>query len=269
MRKMAGLQFKFAYKKGSENKVVDALSRVGFHFNAISIVVPVLIQEVINSYHNDAAATSLLQELAMVQFNEEGYSLSDGVIRYKGKIWVGHNATLQTNLITSFHGLAIGGHSGIQATYQRLKKMFYWQGMKQDVQNFIKQCDVCQMAKHELCKYPSLLHPLSIPQSSWIDLSMDFIEGLPPSNRFSIILVVVDRFTKYDHFFPIKHPYTTSSIAHIFLDNVVKLHGVPQSIVCDRDRVFTRSFWTELFKLLKTKIKLSLAYHSQTDEQTE
>jgi hypothetical protein len=151
--------------------------------------------------------------LAVVQSNEEGYSLLDGVIRFKHKILIGHNATLQTKLITSFHGPAIGGHSGIQATYQRLKKMFYLQGMKQDVQNFIKQCVVCQMAKHELCKYPSLLQPLPIPQSSWTDLSIDFIEGLPPSNGLLVILVVVYRFTKYGNFFPVKHPYTASSIA--------------------------------------------------------
>jgi hypothetical protein len=141
--------------------------------------------------------------------------------------------------------------------------------MKQYVQNFIKQCDVCQMAKHELCKYLGLLQPLPIPQSSWTNLSMDFIEGLPPSNGFSVILVVVDRFTKYEHFSPNKHPYTALSIAHIFLDNVFKLHGIPQSIVCDCDRVFTSSFWTELFKLLKTELKLSLAYHPQIDGQTE
>jgi hypothetical protein len=147
--------------------------------------------------------------------------------------------------------------------------MFYWQGMKQDVQNSIKQCDVCQKAKHELCKYPGLLQPLPISHSSWTDLSMDFIEGLPLSNGFSVILVVIDRFTKYGHFFPVRHPYTAASIAQIFLDNVVKLHGVPQSIVCDRDKVFTSSFWTELFKLLKIDLKLSTTYHPQMDGQTE
>jgi hypothetical protein len=235
MRKMAGLQFKFAYKKGFENKVVDALSRVGFHFHAILAVIPVWIQEVLNSYHNDSTTTSLLQELAVVQSNDSGYSLTDGVIRYKDKIWIGQNSPLQTKLITSFHGSALGGHFGIQATYHRLKKMLYWQGMKQDVQNFIKQCDICQKAKHELCKYPSLLQPLPIPHSSWTYLSMDFIEGLLLSNGFSVILVVIDRFTKYGHFFPVRHPYTAASIALIFLDNVIKLHGVPQSIVCDRD----------------------------------
>jgi hypothetical protein len=98
---------------------------------------------------------------------------------------------------------------------------------------------------------------------------MDFIEGLPISNGFSVIWVIVDRFTKYGHFIPIKHPYSAASIAQKFLDNIVKLHGIPKSIVCDRDKIFTSNFWTKLFKLLKTDLKLSLAYHPQTDGQTE
>jgi hypothetical protein len=157
----------------------------------------------------------------------------------------------------------------IQATYQRLRKMFYWHGMNQDVQNFVKQCTICQQAKHELCKYPRLLQPLPTPLHSWMDISMDFIEGLPLSNGFSFILVVVDRFTKYSHFVPIKHPYSAASIAQVFMDHIVKLHDIPKSIVCDRDKVFTSLFWTELFKLLKTDLKLSLAYHPQTVVQTK
>jgi hypothetical protein len=141
--------------------------------------------------------------------------------------------------------------------------------MKVVVEEFIKQCQVCQQAKHELYMYLGLLQPLSIPQQSWTDLSMDFIECLPMSNGFSVILVIVDRFTKYDHFFPLKHPYSAVVVAHIFLDNIVKLHGIPKSIVCDRDRIFTSAFWTELLNLLKTDLKLSTAYHTQTDGQTE
>jgi hypothetical protein len=128
--------------------------------------------------------------------------------------------------------------------------MFYWQGMKQDVDSFVKQCSICQQAKHVVCKYLRLLNPLHIPQSSWTVISIDFIEGLPVSNGYSVILVIVDRFTKYGHFFAIKHPYTVTSIAQVFLDNIVKLHGIPNSIVSDRDKVFTSAFWTALFKLL-------------------
>jgi hypothetical protein len=94
---------------------------------------------------------------------------------------------------------------------------------------------------------------------------MDFIEGIPSSNGYSVILVVIDRLTKYNHFFPIKHSFTTSSIAQVFLDNFVKLHEVPKSIVCDQDKVFTSTFWTEQFKFLKSDLKLNYAYHPQID----
>jgi hypothetical protein len=80
---------------------------------------------------------------------------------------------------------------------------------------------------------------------------------------------VVDRLTKYINFFAVKHPFSTATITELFLDNVVKLHGISMSIVSDRDKVFASSFWSELFKLLKTKLKLSSAYHPQSDGQTE
>jgi hypothetical protein len=128
MRKLAGLQFRFAYKKGSENKVDDALSRVGLHFdpNAVSTVVPIWIQEVLNSYHTDVDAMAMLQELVVSSPNVGGYSLLDGVIRYKTKIWLGNNTALQTKLIAAFHASALGEHSGIQATHHRVKKLFHW-----------------------------------------------------------------------------------------------------------------------------------------------
>jgi hypothetical protein len=119
MRKLAGLQIKFAYKKGSENKVAYALSRVGFHFplNATSVGLQVWIQELVNSYHNDSEATALLQELALSSPNSQGYSLTEGVIRHKAQIWIGNNSALHTKLISTCHTSALGGggDTGIQA----------------------------------------------------------------------------------------------------------------------------------------------------------
>jgi hypothetical protein len=155
---------------------------------------------------------------------------------------VGSNSEIQAKIIQAFHSSAIGGHSGIQATFQKIQKLFCWKGLKTSVDSFVRQCSVCQKAKHENCKYPGLLSPLLVPISSWQDIAMDFVEGLSLSQGYSVILVVVDKFSKYAHFVPLKRPYTTASVAAVFLDNIVKLHGLPKSIVSDRDKVFTSSF---------------------------
>lgn len=86
---------------------------------------------------------------------------------------------------------------------------------------------------------------------------MDFIEGLPKSEGYDTILVVVDRFSKYAHFLPLKHPFSAAVVAQVFLDNVVKLHGVPKTLVSDRDKVFTSQFWKALFQTLGTQLALS------------
>lgn len=155
----------------------------------------------------------MLQKLAIHSPDQQGFSLENGLIWHQGKIWIGQNSALQTKLIAACHSSALGGHSGVAPSYYRLKRHFTWKGMKQDVESFVKQCAVCQQAKHSLNHPLGLLQPLPIPEGVWRDLSMDFVEGLPKSEGYSVIMVVVDRLTKYAHFIPVKHPYTASTIA--------------------------------------------------------
>ena len=109
---------------------------------------------------------------------------------------------------------------------------------QQAVHQFVHSCTTCQQAKPERVKYPGLLSPLPVPPHAWHSLSMDFIKGLPKSRAVNCILVVVDRFSKYSHFLALAHPFTASTVAKLFLDNVYKLHGMPTIIVSDRDRIF-------------------------------
>lgn len=169
----------------------------------------------------------------------------------------------------SMHSSPLGGHSGQGACLQRLQSFFYWPHMKQDLIEMIRACTICQKAKPEHVPYPGLLQPLPIPQQAWSHISMDFIEKQPVLETHDTIMVVVDRLTKFARFIPLAHPFSAISVAKIFLDNIYKLHGLPESIVSDRDRVFTSVFWQQLFQLLGVTLNLSTAYHPQSDGQTE
>jgi hypothetical protein len=103
----------------------------------------------------------------------------------------------------------------------------------------------------------------------WTDAALDFVEALPRVRGKSVILTVVDRFSKYCHFIPLAHPYSTESVAQAFFNDIVCLHGVPQSMVSDQDTVFTSTFWQELMRLMGTKLQMTTAFHPQSDGQSE
>lgn len=133
--------------------------------------------------------------------------------------------------------------------------------------NYIAVCEVCQRNKGENVQYPGLLQPLPIPDQAWRHIS--FIEELPKSKGKEIILVVVDRRTKYAHFMTLAHPFTAVTVAHKFLKQVRTLHDIPESIVTNRDKIFLSNFRQALFRLLGTPLHYSTTYHPQSDGQTE
>lgn len=141
--------------------------------------------------------------------------------------------------------------------------------MKDDINKWVSKCDTCQRVQIVYVHPPELLQPLPIPDLPWQDIAMDSIEGLPSSNQKNAILVVIDRLTKYGHFLALKHSYTTVDIANLFLREIYKLHGLPKTIVSDRDLIFTSQFWQQLFKTMGTRLTMSTSYHPQTDSQTE
>jgi hypothetical protein len=141
--------------------------------------------------------------------------------------------------------------------------------MKQFIADKVAHCPVYQISKTKSIHYPGLLDPLNIPKMKWSEISMDFIEGLPTSKGKNVILVVVDRLTKYAHFLTLAHPFTSQTVANLFLDNIVKLHGPPQVIVSDRDKIFTSKLWQEMLTAYKVDLHYSTAYHPESDGETE
>ena len=130
----------------------------------------------------------------------------------------------------------------------------------------ICNCEVSQRNKTEHLRPGGLLQTLEIPSAVWADIAMDFVEALPKVNGKSVILTVVDRFSKFAHFVPLSHPYTAASVAKVFFQEIVRLHGLPSSIVSDRDPVFTSAFWKELFCLAEVKLQFTSAFHPQSDD---
>jgi transposase InsO family protein len=270
--KLLGLQYKIVYKQGSSNKVADALSRrphSSHQLSAVSTCEPSWSSAIIEGYSSDPFAQELVIKLAVSSTPVPHFCLQDGLIKFKQRIWVGANPQLQLQIMSALHDALFGGHSGFPVTYRHIKQLFAWKHMKTDIKTYVSQCQTCQQAKPDRTGYVGLLQPLPVPSSAWQSISMDFVEGLPRSHNKNCILVVVDRFTKYSHFIPLSHPFSAAVVVKAFFDTVYRLHGLPDSIISDRDKVFTSNFWKELFKPTKVTLSMSSSYHPQTDGQTE
>ncbi|GJX19231.1 putative reverse transcriptase domain-containing protein [Tanacetum coccineum] len=177
---------------------------------------------------------------------------------------------LREKVMTEAHSSPFTIHPGSTKMYRDLKQYFWWNGMKQDVATFVSKCMTCQQVKIEHQRASGLLQPLEIPMWKWDEISMDFVTGLPTTQkRHDAIWVVVDRLTKSAHFLPIRKNYGISKLAEIFRQEIVRLHGTPTSIVSDRDPKFTSRFWKGLQKAWGTRLKFSTAFHPQTDGQSE
>ena len=194
------------------------------------------------------------------------WALTDGLVHYGGRLYLPPDSPLLQEVLRAIHE---EGHEGVQRTLHRLRRDFHFPDMKRVVQDLVRACTECQHNKPEHLHPAGLLLPLPVPQGVWSDIAMDFVEALPRVRGKSVILTVVDRFSKYAHFIPLVHPYSAETVAQSFFSEIVRLHGIPQSIVSDRDPVFTSNFWGELMRLSGTKLQMTTAFHPQSDGQSE
>lgn len=191
------MDYEIIYRKRAENRVTDALFRLSEEegeVNDIFGVQPAWIQDMEKSYEGDEQVLNLVTILAIQSDNYQDYKLTSGVLRYKGKIYVGKATNLRQQMLGIMYTSALGGHSGQLGTLKRLQLYFYWPAMKKDVQVIVSTYDIFQGCKDENVAPSGLLQLLAIPTQSWSDISRDFIEGLPLSGGKNANLVIVDRF---------------------------------------------------------------------------
>ena len=251
-------KFKILYTPGKENGRADALSR-----------------------RHDLAGEKTINKAAILGINEDG-SLGPSQqlnnlmrVQQEQRIPSQVPEELQEEVIRSHHDDPLHGHPGITRTMELIKRHYEFSNMKDKVTKFIKNCVQCQQNKHSTHAKYGEAQAMEPPTAPWTNITMDFVTQLPISKdpvtgyEYDAIFNVVDRCTKAAEFVPFRHSYTAAQLAHVFADRIVRHHGIPASIISDRDKLFTSNFWTTFLAAIGTKKKLSTAYHPQTDGQTE
>nr|GEY94141.1 retrotransposable element Tf2 [Tanacetum cinerariifolium] len=256
------------YHLGKANVVADALSRKSGMIAGIKVeeeIIRDLERLDIKLYKEYSEIWTIVKNLdKQVEFHLD----NDNVLWQNTRLVVPNDASLREAMLIEAHSSPFS--LGSTKMYHDLKQHFWWSGMKRDVATFVSRCLVCHQVKIKHQRASGLLQPLDIPVWKWDEISMDFVTGLPQTQRrHDAIWVVVDRLTKSAHFLPIRKDYSVSRLAEIFQQEIVRLHGTPSAIVSDRDPRFTSRFWKGLQKAWETRLKFSTAFHPQTDRQSE
>ncbi|TYK00329.1 transposon Tf2-1 polyprotein isoform X1 [Cucumis melo var. makuwa] len=210
-----------------EQRAADALSRIPPTVQLNQITAPTLIDvEIIKKeVRKDLALQEIIRLIEKKGMKIPHYTLQQGVLKFKGRLVIPNTSTLLPTVLHTYHDSVFGGHSGFLRTYTRLTGELYLKGIKKDIKKYCDECAICQRNKTSALSPAGLLMPLETLDAIWNDISMDFIEGLPKSKGWDVILVVVDRLSKYGHFLLLKHPFTAKIVAETFVKEVVKLHG--------------------------------------------
>ena len=194
----------------------------------------------------------------------------DGMIVKGQRMCVPEYGELKRDIMEEAHSSAYAMHPGSTKMYKTLKEHYWWNGMKKEIASFVSRCLTCQQVKAEHQKPAWKIQLLPIPVWKWEKITMDFVTCLPRTQRqHDAIWVIVDRLTKSAHFLPINVEDSLEKLAQLYVDEIVRLHGVPVSIVSDRDPRFTSRFWSSLQATLGTRLHFNTAFHPQTDGQSE
>ena len=289
---LAEFNFTICYRPGAQQGKPDALSRrPEYHLregeDAVTQQMAVILKPRMVSlnaisiaHEENTFVETLLKETKEDEIAKQLISASvsgtdpskiyekDGLL-YRNDLLYIPNGTSRLKILESRHDSLLAGHFGIRKTVELISRDYWWPGLRKFVKDYIRTCDACARSKVPRHLPHGLLQPLPIPTRPWESISMDFITDLPKSTGHDTILVVVDRYSKMSHFIPTRKEISAEGTAKLIIQNVIRLHGIPRDIVTDRGPQFVSKFWRHLFEALGTKVKLSSAFHPQTDGQTE
>jgi hypothetical protein len=238
-----------------------------------------LLLSVLTSFHSPLArevSTAVeanpqwARELVAAHKGDDRLQPANGHFYLEERLCIPPDAALRTRLIRECHDASVSGHLGKDKTSEQLQRRFYWKGMHEEVRKYVLSCDACQRNKPAQQLPLGLLQPLPIPPRAFHTWTMDLITGLPRSKLgHDAITVFVCKASKLVHFAACVTAISAPQLARLFADNVVRLHGLPETIISDRDPRFTATFWRSFWASLGTSLTMSTAYHPQTDGQTE
>ncbi|WVZ70565.1 hypothetical protein U9M48_019224 [Paspalum notatum var. saurae] len=254
------------HKKGKDNVIADALSRRYAMLSQLDCRIFGL-ESIKEQYANDDDFKDVILHCKQGRTWDK-YVINEGFVFRANRLCI-PVGSVRLLLMQEAHGGGLMGHFGVKKTQDVLSTHFFWPRMKRDVERFVARCTTCHKAKSRLNPH-GLYMPLPVPSTPWEDISMDFVLGLPRTKRGrDSIFVVVDRFSKMAHFIPCHKSDDAVNIANLFFQEIVRLHGMPSTIVSDRDAKFLSHFWRTLWNKLGTKLLFSTTCHPQTDGQTE
>ncbi|QRV81327.1 Transposon Tf2-1 polyprotein [Ceratobasidium sp. AG-Ba] len=287
---LASFNFEIHYRPGKMSNKPDALSRrhdhedipnpqqiminakrfKGFKAN-IEIDIISMIRE---SLSDDESLTTLIESTKKkedlppsIRKQYDKYEWKEDLLWYEGRIVIPENKEIRLAILEMHHDNPIAGHQGQARTLELISRRYYWPAMKQQVNQFVETCEICQRSKGHKQYAPQ--KPLPIPQKPWEDIAYDFIVKLPESQGMDSILVVIDCFSRQAHFIPCLESTNAEGVADLFIKEVWKLHGLAKTTVSDRGPTFNSQFLKALYAKLGINPKFSTAFHPETDGITE
>ncbi|GKC46590.1 putative reverse transcriptase domain-containing protein [Tanacetum coccineum] len=262
----------FRYHTGKANVVADALSRKEWikplRVRALVMTIGLNLPKQILEAQIEA------QKPGNIKNEDVGGMIRKDIPKEKlclnGRSWLPCYGDLRMVIMHESHKSKYSIHLGSDKMYQDIKKLYWWPNMKADIATYVSKCLMCARVKTEHQRPSGSLVQPKIPQWKWDNITMDFFTKLPKSSQgYDAIWVIVDRLTKPAIFTLMRKIDSMEKLARMYLKEVVMRHGIPISIICDRDPKFASNFWRSLQKALGTSLDMSTVYHPQTDGQSK